>query len=105
MGEEQGTYNYTLQPAGGGSGAGGEHFQTLLAPSAYFARYGDNLSRCETPYWAWLETEKEFNREFSASGPVVFRRFISYTAFRNALRKYLAGEMPTYLKIHILLVA
>ena len=76
----------------------------MLAPVEYFSRYGEWLSQIPTAYEAWMQTERDFNRTY-AYGTFCFRRFLTYSAFRDALNKHLAGNTPRYIKIHILTVA
>lgn len=71
--------------------------------SGYFERYGELLGSSDTPYEAWLETEREFSRRYSTGGEVL-RRFTTYEAFQYAHCKYRSGHRFGYIKIHILKV-
>lgn len=72
-----------------------------LLLSGYFARYGELLGESETPYEAWLKTEREFSRRYS-SGCEILRRFTTYDAFQDAHRRFRSGHRVLFIKIQIL---
>jgi len=103
MGKKQGGNRKRVQHLYGGPEAGGEPCGSLLAPVAYFKRYGENLTVTITPYEAWLRTESEFIQIHSTSS-IVLRRYLKYTAFRDAFRRHMDGKTPRYIKIHLEIV-
>lgn len=78
----------------------------MLLPAKYFKVYAEKLSVTSGPKEAWDETEREFNRRYSATEEgVVLRRFKNYDSFQAAYRKYrTTGMLPGHIEIHILLV-
>lgn len=52
---------------------------------------------------AWEQTEMDFNRQYVQEG-MVMHRYTTYDSFRDAFSKFQSGQMPAYIKVHILLV-
>lgn len=100
MGKKQTRNKGAVQYPDNSTTTGGKHVGALLTHSEYFAAYGRNLSVTSGPYEAWLETEKEFNRTFSV-GEIVFWRYINFNSFRDAFRRWQAGEQPDRVILHI----
>lgn len=67
----------------------------MLAPAEYFAKYGEHLSESETPYEAWLKTERDFYKLYA------LRRFVTYSAFREAHRLFRAGQETHRITLHV----
>lgn len=90
-----------VQPVSNGTTSSTVDAGALFTPGGYFAAYGRNLTVTSSPYEAWWETEKQFNRTYS-HGELVYRRFLNFNSFRDAFRLWQSGQRPDRIVIHIL---
>lgn len=67
----------------------------MLNQSEYFERYGQHLAEGLKSESAWLETERDFFREYG------FRRFLTFASFQDAHARHRRGVRIRRIILHV----